>query len=92
MVDDSAGPGVPVEPAPIGHNNPPDETPDARAHVSAATYTVEEAGKLLGIGRNQTYEAVHRGDLPYIRIGKRLLIPKAVLDRLLNGEKAACER
>lgn len=49
------------------------------------TYKIEEAGRLLGIGRNQAYEAARRGDFPVIRIGKRLLVPKAALDRLLNG-------
>ena len=50
------------------------------------TYDVEEAGRLLGIGRNQAYEAAKRGDFPTIRIGKRILVPKAAFDRLLRGE------
>jgi excisionase family DNA binding protein len=53
--------------------------------ISKATYTVDEAAKKLGIGRNHAYEACHSGDLPSIRIGKRLLIPAAALDRLLDG-------
>ncbi len=52
------------------------------------TYKIEEAGRLLGVGRNQAYEAAKRGDFPTIRIGKRLLVPKAALDRMLNGEAA----
>lgn len=52
------------------------------------TYKIEEAGRLLGIGRNQAYEAAHRGDFPTIKIGKRLLVPKAALDRMLAGEAA----
>jgi excisionase family DNA binding protein len=54
--------------------------------ASRQTYNVEEAGRLLGIGRNQAYEAARRGDFPTIRIGKRLLVSKAALDRMLNGE------
>jgi excisionase family DNA binding protein len=42
----------------------------------------------LGIGRNQAYEAAHRGEIPSIRIGKRILVPVAALDRLLNGKAA----
>jgi excisionase family DNA binding protein len=53
--------------------------------ASRQTYDVEEAAQLLGIGRNQAYEAARRGDFPTIRIGKRLLVVKAALDRLLNG-------
>ena len=49
------------------------------------TLTVEAAGEIMGIGRNQAYEAAHRGDLPSIKIGKRILVPKALLDKLLEG-------
>lgn len=47
--------------------------------------TVAEAGRLLGISRNSAYEAVRRGELPAVRIGRRLIVPKAALDRLLSG-------
>lgn len=51
------------------------------------TLTVEEAGRALGIGRNTAYEAIRRGQLPAIRIGKRLLVPRAALERLLAGSR-----
>jgi excisionase family DNA binding protein len=50
------------------------------------TYRIEEAGKRLGIGRNAAYEAAKRGEIPTIKIGKRLLVPKAALHRLLAGD------
>jgi excisionase family DNA binding protein len=53
------------------------------------TTTVPAAAKRLRIGRNQAYRAVACGQLPAIKIGRRLLIPTAALDRLLNGESAA---
>jgi excisionase family DNA binding protein len=52
------------------------------------TYKIEEAAQLLGIGRNQGYEAAKSGQIPTIKIGKRLLVPKAALDRMLGGEAA----
>lgn len=54
------------------------------AEQTRATTTVVEAAKRLGIGRNQAYDAVKRGELPVIRIGKRLLVPTAALDRMLD--------
>jgi excisionase family DNA binding protein len=48
------------------------------------TYSVEETSRLLKIGRNQGYEAVRTGEIPSIRIGKRILVPRAALDRLLS--------
>lgn len=47
------------------------------------TVSVEEASRLLGIGRRTAYEAAARGELPTLRIGRRLLVPKAALARIL---------
>jgi excisionase family DNA binding protein len=51
---------------------------------SRRTTTIVEAAKVLGVGRNQAYEAARRGEIPTIRIGKRLLVPLAALERLLQ--------
>jgi excisionase family DNA binding protein len=48
------------------------------------TLTVEQAAELLGIGRNQTYEAVARGEVPAMRIGRRWIIPTVRLLKLLG--------
>jgi excisionase family DNA binding protein len=50
------------------------------------THRIGEAAKLLGIGRNQAYDAAKSGQLPVIRIGKRLLVSRAALDRMLAAE------
>lgn len=51
-----------------------------------ATISVPEAGEVLGIGREAAYNAARRGDLPTIRIGRRLLVPtEALLDMLTTG-------
>ena len=49
------------------------------------TMTVEEAAVVLGISRATAYDAVSRGEIPCIRIGSRILIPKVALERLLDG-------
>lgn len=49
------------------------------------TLTVGEAAKCLGIGRNSAYEAIARGEIPVIRVGKRLLVPKVALEKMLSG-------
>ena len=56
--------------------------------LSRRTITIPEAGAQLGISRNSAYEAAARGEIPVIRVGKRLLVPKAAFDRLVNGETA----
>jgi excisionase family DNA binding protein len=48
--------------------------------------TVEETARLLGISRGLAFQAVRRGDIPSIRIGRRILIPVARLQALLVGD------
>lgn len=45
---------------------------------------VVEAASLLGIGKNQAYEAVRRGELPSLRVGRRILVPVPALLELLG--------
>jgi excisionase family DNA binding protein len=48
-------------------------------------YEVPEAGAMLGLSRNASYEAARRGDIPTMRIGRLLRVPKAAFDRMLSG-------
>ncbi len=47
------------------------------------TLTVEQAGHYMGLSRQSAYEAAARGDLPTLRVGRRLLVPTAALRRML---------
>jgi excisionase family DNA binding protein len=49
-----------------------------------ATLTVEQAGQLLGISRRSAYRAAAAGHLPTIRLGRRILVPTALLQRMLG--------
>jgi excisionase family DNA binding protein len=51
------------------------------------TLSVEEAAKLLGIGRNLCYDRVKTGEIPVIKIGRRLLVPRSALEKLLANPK-----
>lgn len=46
-------------------------------------YEVPEAGAMLGLSRNASYAAAKRGDIPTIRIGKLIRVPKAAFDQML---------
>lgn len=48
-------------------------------------YEVVEAGRLLGMGRTASYEAVHSGQIPTIKIGGRYKVPKKALEKLLES-------
>ena len=50
------------------------------------TLTVEEAARLLGVGRRTAYEAVRTGALPSVRLGRRILIPRKALLVMLEQD------
>jgi excisionase family DNA binding protein len=54
-----------------------------------ATVSVEEAARLLGLGRSAAYEAARRGELPTRRLGRRLLVPVPALLEWLGADVAA---
>jgi excisionase family DNA binding protein len=47
-------------------------------------FTIDEAAYLLNISRRLACELVDRGDLPAIRLGRRIVIPPVVLEELLG--------
>ena len=47
-------------------------------------YDVPEAGALLGLSRNASYEAAKRGDIPTIKVGKLIRVPKAAFHQMLE--------
>jgi excisionase family DNA binding protein len=52
-------------------------------------YSVKEAAQLLGLSLTGCYNCIAAGEIPAVRIGKRVVIPKARLEALLQGEKVA---
>lgn len=50
------------------------------------TLTVEEAAKMLGIGRNLAYDLARTGELPALRLGKRLVILRQPFEKMLQGD------
>lgn len=53
--------------------------------MDCKTMSVPEAGRIYyGLGRNGSYEAVRRGDIPVIRVGGLLRVPVIAMDRKLQ--------
>ncbi|MDZ4865697.1 MAG: helix-turn-helix domain-containing protein [Alphaproteobacteria bacterium] len=43
-----------------------------------------DAATILGVSRSKAYEMARSGELPVIRMGRRLVVPMARLERLLG--------
>jgi excisionase family DNA binding protein len=50
------------------------------------TITVEQAAVVLGIGRGLAYALAASGSLPVVRLGRRMVVPLARLEALLEGD------
>jgi excisionase family DNA binding protein len=59
---------------------------NSASRVGRQTCSVEETAVFLGIGRTLAYELIRRGEfpLPVIRLGRRIVVPRAALDDLLR--------
>ncbi len=49
--------------------------------MSSELLRVHEVARLLGIGRSKTYDLIARGDLPSLRIGRLLRVPRHALEQ-----------
>ena len=61
----------------------------AAKRAAADVMTPEDVAARLGIGRNQAYEAIQRGEIPALRFGRRWLVPRVAFERLLTATTAA---
>jgi hypothetical protein len=70
------------------HRNPNRRRSPLDPEPECKTLSVPDAGRrYFNLGRNASYEAARRGDLPTIKIGRLLRVPVVALERLL--EKAS---
>jgi hypothetical protein len=52
---------------------------------SPKTLSVPDAGRIyFGLCRNSSYEAARRGEIPTLRIGRKLVVPVVALERMLD--------
>jgi excisionase family DNA binding protein len=52
--------------------------------MTSRTMSVPEAGRVLGLCRNGAYTAAARGEIPVIRLGRKLRVPVQALERMLE--------
>ncbi len=63
-------------------------THEDRHVAEPLTLSVPEAAKLLGISRALAYELVTRGELPSLRLGRRIVVPRVALMSLIEGQNS----
>ena len=51
--------------------------------VTRRTFTIPEAAIIVGVGKSTLYEHVKNGDVPCVRLGRRVVIPAHVIESML---------
>jgi excisionase family DNA binding protein len=75
---DSVLPGVEAPAPPVGDGLEPGLPAERLA------YSVNEAARLTGLSRDLIYDEMRRGNLDYIKVGRRRLITRQHLERFLG--------
>lgn len=44
-------------------------------------YTVPRLAEMLGLSIESVYRGIQRGDIPHLRVGRRIVLPKAAIDK-----------
>jgi excisionase family DNA binding protein len=60
-------------------------TNDRQDAPERGTLSIPAAARRLGISRNGAYAAARAGTIPTIRIGNRILVPRAKWEAMLTG-------
>lgn len=55
-------------------------------------YTIEEVAKMLGVSKGTAYECVKTGELPHIKLGRRIVVPIASFEKFLNVTSLRSEK
>jgi excisionase family DNA binding protein len=75
----------------LGARHTSDATAKLPSGSDRLTMTVSEAAAVLGISRALTYELVARGEIPAIRLGRRIVVPTKHLQELVFGGVGASD-
>ena len=68
----------------LDRTTPPDGQPDTAPPSERLAYSVDEAARLTGLSRDLLYDEMRRGNLTYIKIGRRRLITRYHLQQFLG--------
>ena len=55
------------------------------------TYSVETAATMLGISRALAYQLVRSGEIPSLKLGRRVVVPRVALARLVDVHPSSAD-
>lgn len=77
-------PVTPVRPDQQRHD--PEQRHDHQRRIARLGISIEQFAEAVGISRTSAYAAAQRGEFPVRRVGRRLIVPVAAVERWLSGD------
>lgn len=65
--------------------------PAADAPNAPLLIAVPDAARLLGIGTTLAWDLVRTGEIPSLKLGRRVLVPRVALERFASVDEAASQ-
>jgi excisionase family DNA binding protein len=62
----------------------PNDTAGRSQPSASATMSVDAAARYLGISRSHAYDLVRAGEIPHLKLGRRIVIPRRELDAMIS--------
>lgn len=62
---------------------------NTKSKEDSVLMSVSEVKQVLGLGLNQIYSAIHRKEIPSVKIGGRYFVPRVRFQRFLDGSDTA---
>ena len=66
----------------IQHSQPGPDPPELSRRLALS---VDEAAALLGVSRDLVYDLVASGEIPSLRLGRRIVVPRHALEQVINS-------
>lgn len=59
----------------------------SRPALEQRTYSVTDVARIFGVTPSHVWRLCQKGEVPSIRLGSRILIPRDAVDRILAGAR-----
>jgi excisionase family DNA binding protein len=63
-------------------------TSEKAGEAPVSVLSVKQVMRDLGLSKTAVYDAISRKEIPSIRVGRRILIPRIPYERMVRGEAA----
>lgn len=61
--------------------------PEDGLPIDRQVYTVDEVCRLLGLRKSSAYALIARGEIPSVKLGTQIRVPRFAIEKLLSASR-----